>query len=349
MLPKNTRIGLLAPVTWSIPPKQYGPWEKVVGLLAKGLVQAGYTEVTVYATEAVHIAGVHLHPFINEPLGENPRSGSAAWEFLHVSCSLEHANTHQDIIHNHLNYHPLLFNSFIKPPIVTTLHGSGIEEAGKVAYSEYKNLPYVSISNAERQFVPDLNYRATVYNGLDFTHQPFVASPEPYLVHVGRMHPQKGVHSAIQLALKLSMPLYLAGLIQPEWQDYFDQQIAPFIDDKKIIFLGNLPEAKVQDLVSKATAYSGLIEWEEPFGLSIAEALSCGTPAIATPLGSHRELIQEGKTGILVRSVEEAVERFSEIKEIDRSVCRKTAQEMFSLETMTTGYLKVYQDALGIV
>lgn len=347
MLDKYTRIGLLAPITWSIPPKGYGPWEKVVANLAKGLVARGYQNVIILATKDTNVPGAEVEAIINQPLGEPAPVNHQELNTRHIEHACEFAMKHLDIIHNHFNYQPLEKLSKLSIPIVTTMHGSGFEPKSKEGYLKHRDSAYVSISDSERLFVPELNYVATVYNGINFEEFTLNASPENYLVNVGRIHPTKGVHNAVELARKLNYPLKIAGPITDDQQDYFHTKIEPFVDGKLIEYLGNLPLDEAAKLVRNATAAVGLIEWEEPFGLSVAEAMASGTPVIGTPRGSHKEIIKDGVTGILVENVDQAVARFAEVKTIDRQRCRQAAREMFSLEKMTEGYLAVYEDLLS--
>lgn len=345
MLDIATRIGILAPIAWSIPPKKYGPWEKVTYNLIKGLHKLGYQNITLFATQETSLPGVKTMGLLKQPLAESGMEAPGTWEWLHLAHACAHAGE-VDILHSHCNWKALLFSDFIRTPLVTTLHGSGIEAASAIGYRQYKHQPFVSISNAERRFVPELNYVSTVYNGIDFDEFSFGDQAEDYLVNIGRMHPEKGVHHAIALAQKLDMPLYIAGLIQEEWRDYFDNEVKPHVDDKLIHFLGNLSSAEVHTLVARARAYIGMIEWEEPFGLSIAEAMASGTPVIATPRGAHEEIIIEGQSGILVNTVQEAVKRFPEVLKIDRQLCRQTAYSIFGLEKMAADYAKAYEKIL---
>lgn len=346
MLTPDTRIGLLAPITWGIPPIGYGPWEKVVTNIARGLVSRGYTNVAVIATKQAYIPGTKTVAVIEKPLGESSPQNVLELNRQHIQFAGEYAKNNLDIIHNHFNFQPLDRLSQLPIPVVTTMHGSGIEPAAKDGYGRHKDLPFVSISNAERQFVPELNYVATVYNGIDFDEFPFQQSPDKYLVNIGRIHPTKGVHHAVELARRLNWPLKIAGLIAADQQDYFDKKIKPFLNND-IEYLGPLPADEVSILVRNATAAVGLIEWEEPFGLSVAEAMASGTPVIGTPRGAHKEIIKDGLTGILVDNVDEAVNRFSEVAAISRQGSRQTAKQLFSLEVMTENYINVYQKLLG--
>jgi glycosyltransferase involved in cell wall biosynthesis len=341
MLPKNTRIGLLAPISWPIPPHSYGAWERVVTNLANGLVEKGYKNVTLFATKQAKIKKVKTVALIDKPLG-NSKKNRRVSELLHIAYSLSAAKV--DILHNHFNYHPLLFSKFVNFPIVTTMHGSGMEAESKIGYSYYYRLPFVSISDFERSFVPKLNYIATVYNSVDEKTFKFNPRPKEYLVNAGRIHPTKGVHNAISLAKKVKIPIYLAGPVDSP--EYFEKQIKPFIDNKTVIYLGNLTARLLAKLVAFAKALVALTEWGEPFGLSVAEAMYCGTPVIASNRGSHVEIVKEGLTGIRADSTTEAIKKFHQIDSVDREKCRKTAVELFSISTMTEGYLKAYSSLI---
>ncbi|MBP9762833.1 glycosyltransferase family 4 protein [Patescibacteria group bacterium] len=348
MLPKTTKIGLLSPITWPIPPVAYGAWETVVTNLARGLVKKGYTDITLFATKQAAIPGVKTVGFLDQPLGTHPKAGARAYELEQARFAIAEADRLKlDVLHNHFNYPPLLFQQASSTPMVTTLHGSAIEPDALAAYQLYRHKPYVSISNAERSFAPDLNYLATVYNAIDTT--TFVYQPQPgsYLVQTGRIHPTKGVHQAIRLAKAVKRSLYLAGPIENDQQTYFDEQIKPFIDGVNVIYLGNISPLEVAKLVSHAYAFVALIDWEEPFGLSVVEAMACGTPVIGMRRGAQVETILEGETGLLVSSVEEAIERFSEVERIDRAQCSDKTVKCFSIDAMTDGYLAVYERLLS--
>ena len=346
MLKIDTAIGLFAPITWPIPPKGYGPWEKVVTNIARGLVARGYENVTIIATKEAKVPGAKTVAVIEKPFGEPLPNNIADYNRQHIEFAFDYAKNNLDIIHNHFNFHPLDLLAQLPIPLVTTMHGSGLEPAGKEGYGRHRDLAYVSISNAERQFVPELNYVATVYNGIDFDEFPFQPIAKKYLVNIGRVHPTKGVHHAVRLALKVGWPLKIAGFIAPDQQEYFDQKIKPYLNDD-IEYLGELSTAEVVGLVGQATAAVGLIEWEEPFGLSVAEAMASGTPVIGTPRGAHKEIIFDGLTGIIVNDATEAAKRFDEVTRIDRASCRQKASETFSLPIMIDGYLSVYEQLLS--
>ncbi len=345
MLPKDTRIGLLAPITWEIPPQKYGPWELAVTNLANGLVKYGYTNVTLYATKEARIPGVNNQSIISHPFGGTDALDKHAQELLHIAHSMRHAEKHCDLIHNHLDYYPVAFSPFISAPFITTLHGLGQNPNANTVFLAHKDLPYVSISNAERRQLPTLNYVSTIYHGIDFSEFKLSPNPQDYLVYTGRIHPEKGVHLAIKLAKRLGKSIFIAGIVQPEMQNYFQTVIVPELNESTV-YLGNLGRREIAELVGSAEAYIGLIDVDEAFGFSIAEAIACGTPAVATPRGSHVELIRPGETGILVNSLDEAVARYGEVLKIDRTQCREVGKTMFSIETMVEGYLAVYEKVL---
>lgn len=347
MLPKNTRIGILAPIAWDIPAQSYAPWERVVYNLGKGLVAEGYTHITLFSTKEAYIPGVKTVSLFSEPHRDRFPEKTRAYELLHIAHSLKHAVEHCDIIHNNLNYHPLLFSSLIDIPIITTLHGSSAEPEAQEGYRAYKHLPFVSSSTSERTILPELNYVATIPHPIDFEKCALGAKTKtPYLAYAGRLHPTKGIVEAIELATRVNIPLRLAGPIPAGQESYFKNFIEPAMKNGRVVWLGNLAPKEVHTLISGALAYIGLINFEEPFGLSIAEAMASGTPVIGTPRGSQKELIIDGVTGILVDSVSEAAERFTEILTIDRKRCRASAQERFNIPVVAKKYLDVYEAVL---
>src|SRR6266498_2798 len=347
MLDKKTRIGLLAPINWSIPPVSYGPWEQDIADIITGLKQIGYHNIILFATKETYIPGVKTIAIIDKPFGDRDVRGQHAWELIHIAHAMKMAENEVDILNNHFNYMPLLFSEFTSKPVVTTLHGCGAEETPSEAFRYYRHLPYISISDAERKNVPELNYVATVYNPINFDQFSFSpVKPGEYLVTMGRMHPNKGIHNSIALAKALNKPLYLAGPIQPESQSYFDTRVAPFIDNKQIFYLGNISSSEVHSWVSRAKAFVGMIEWDEPFGRSIAESMACGTPVIATPMGAHSELVRDGISGIIVKSVEEATKRFHEIESIDREKCRVAAERLYSIPRVAHSLVNAFEKVL---
>ena len=344
MLPYNTRIAFLAPISHPIPPVGYSPYELDIYDLARGLVELGYRDITLYTDLSSTIPGVKTVGIIEHPLSIVPQTNPRQAEEDHVRFALDHARKNADIIHNHMNYWPLLTPEAEGQAIITTLHGAGVEADAKAGYREAAARPYIAMSAYERTIIPELNYVATIANPIDtdtFTAGDGPAA-EPYLVNVGRINPIKGIHNAIDLARRVHMPLKLAGPVSTEHQGYFDEVVAPAIADGTVEYLGNLNPLAVRDLIAGATAFVGLIEWEEPFGRAVAEAMSCGTPVIVTPRGAHVETVKDGVSGILVGSAAEAAERFDEIALIDRAAVRRWAVDHFSIPAICRSHAEAF-------
>jgi glycosyltransferase involved in cell wall biosynthesis len=333
------KIAILSPIAWRTPPLKYGPWEQVASNIAEGLIEQGI-DVTLFATGNSKTKG--KLQFISETAyAENPSIEPKVWECLHISNLMEQSNDF-DIIHNNFDFLPLSYSRLIKTPMITTIHGFSSPKILPV-YKKYNaNNSYVSISNSDRS--PELDYIATVYNGIntdDFTFRPI---SKDYLLFFGRIHPEKGTYESIQIAKKSGRKLIISGLIQD--QEYFETKIKPFINNDDIIYVGNSGPAERDKLLGNAFALLHPVSFNEPFGLSVAEAMLCGTPVVAFSRGSMPELIDNTKTGFLVNTIDEAVNAVKNIESIDRAYCRKWANSKFSREKMIEGYLNVYRKIL---
>ncbi len=252
-------------------------------------------------------------------------------------------NAHKyDIIHNHYDFLPLTFSKLISTPMVTTIHGFSSEKIVSV-YKKYNtHTNYVSISNSNRH--KELDYIATVYNGIDGDCFDFKEQANNYLLFFGRIHPDKGTHDAIEIAKQLNKRLIIAGLIQDE--KYFEKKIKPHIDGCQIIYVGNADSKQRNTLLGGAEALLHPIHFDEPFGLSVVESMFCGAPVIAYNRGAMSELIENGVNGYLVNNIDEAVHSYHKIKEIDRKKCEIAARNKFSKETMSKEYINVYKNIL---
>lgn len=332
------KVAVLAPVAWRTPPRHYGPWEQMASNLTEGLVSKGI-EVTLFATSD-SITAAKLEAVINKGYEEDKMVDAKVAECLHISNLMEKANQF-DLIHNHFDFLPLTYSGLIKTPLITTIHGFSSEKILSVYQKYNASSHYVSISNNNRH--PSLKYLATVYNGIQTNNFDFNASPEDYLLFFGRIHPDKGTWEAIQIALKAKRRLVIAGIIQD--QNYYNEKIEPLLNDE-IKFVGAAGPEKRNELLGKAYALLHPINFEEPFGLSVAEAMFCGTPVIAFRKGAMPELIKDGETGFLVNDVDEAVKAVSELPSIDRLACRKWAIENFSQEKMVADYISLYHQIL---
>ncbi len=333
------KVAMLSPVAWRTPPEKYGPWELVTSNITEALVDAGI-DVTLFAT-GDSVTKAKLEYCIDKGYGDNGLADAKVCECLHISNLFEKAASF-DIIHNNYDFLPLTYSSLAKTPMITTIHGFSSPLIVPV-YKKYNhNNYYVSISNSNRH--PELNYVATVYNGIntgDFTFNP---QQGEYLLFFGRIHPEKGTLEAIQLAKRCGRKLVIAGLIQDA--DYYNNQVLPHIDNEHIIYAGNCAPAERDELLGNAFALLHLISFEEPFGLSVVEAMCCGTPVIAFNKGAMPEIIQQGKTGFMVDSFEEATSCIDKIETIDRFNCRQWVMNNFSREKMAASYLDIYLQIL---
>lgn len=334
------KIAVLAPVAWRTPPRHYGPWEQMASNLTEGLSKAGI-DVTLFATGDSVTSG-KLDAVISEGYEENRNQDAKVVECLHISNLMEKAGNF-DLIHNHYDFLPLSYSGLIKTPMITTIHGFSSEKIIPV-YQKYNDHgSYVSISDSDRH--PSLKYLKTVYNGIDTSGFVFNERPEGYLLFFGRIHPHKGTAEAIQIAIESGRKLLIAGIIQD--QEYFNERVAPFLN-ADIEFLGAAGPEQRNEVLRGASALLHPISFEEPFGLSVAEAMLCGTPVIAYQRGSMPELIKHGKTGFLVKDVEEAVAAVGQLETIDRAACREWAISRFSQERMVKDYISLYHQLLSV-
>ncbi len=337
---ENIKIAVLSPACWRTPPRKYGPWEQVASNIAEGLVARGY-DVTLFAT-ADSMTNGKLETVCDQPYGEHPEMDTKVCECLHISHFMEMAHRF-DILHNNYDFLPLTYSQLIKTPMVTTIHGFSSQKIIPV-YKKYNDTSYyVSISNSDRS--RELDYIATVYNGIQPEGFHFQETPDDYLLYFGRIHPEKGTYEAIQIALKAGRRLIISGLIQDE--EYYKAKVKPYLDDKHIIYVGNSGPKRRNELLGRAYALLHPISFEEPFGLSVAEAMMCGTPVVAFSRGSMPELVVESKTGFLVHSIDEAVAVLPAIENIRRPDCRRHAMKNFSIDKMVDGYLEVYRRILS--
>jgi len=327
------RVAVLSPVAWRTPPRQYGAWETVASNITEGLVSRGW-DVTLFATRD-SITRAHLHAVIDRGYEEDRTVDPKIAEYLHISEVFEHA-AEFDLIHSHYDFMALSYSRLVTTPVLTTIHGFSSSQIMPV-YEKYRDGYFVSISNSDRS--PGLNYVATVYNGIDLSLYPLQESRGGDLIFLGRIHPDKGVHLAIEVARLSGLPLLIAGIIQD--QNYFRDRVAPHLDSQ-ISYIGPVDVAGKNELFARARALLHLNTIPERFGLVLVEANAAGVPVIAMDLGSCREVIQHGQTGFLVNNVEEAARALQRVSEIDRATCRRRVDQCFSVETMVEGYERVY-------
>ena len=333
------RVAVLSPVAWRTPPRHYGPWEQIASNIAEGLVKRGL-DVTLFATGDSITSG-KLDAICKKGYEEDRSQDAKVLECLHISNLMEKASGF-DIIHNNFDFLPLTYCGLIKTPMITTIHGFSSQKIIPV-YKKYNAVShYVSISDADRS--PELKYIATVYNGIDTRDFEFVPVPGDYLLYFGRIHYDKGTAEAIEIAKKSNRRLLIAGIIQDE--SYYKEKIEPQLNDQ-IVYIGHADPDKRRELLGKATALLHPINFNEPFGLSVAEAMLCGTPVIAFNKGAMPELIKHNETGFLVNNMAEAIAAVDQISHISRQNCHQWASSMFSAEKMVDDYLKLYQQILA--
>lgn len=336
------RVGVLAPISWRVPPRHYGPWERVVSLLVEGLVERG-VDVTLFAT-ADSLTAARLESVCPRPLSEDPSLDPKVWEGLHIAHAFERTRElGLDLLHNHYDFLPLTYTRLVPTPVVTTIHGFSSERIVPV-YERYNDrVAYVSISDADRH--PSLRYAATVHHGIaleEFTPRDV---PGEYLLFFGRIHPDKGVSEAIEVARRAGRPIVLAGIIHDE--DYFAREVAPHVDDDRVRYVGSVGPKDRDELLGGAYALLHLVNFAEPFGLSMIEAMACGTPVIARPRGSVREVVEEGRTGFIVDDVSSAVDAVARAGALDRRAIRARCAERFSRDRMVDEYLRVYEQVMA--
>jgi len=332
------KVALLGPIAWRTPPLHYGPWELITSLLAEGLTARG-VDVTLFATlDSVTKAALDgVSPTGYE---ESAELDGRVWEALHVSHALSRSGEF-DLVHNHLDWLPLAFSRHCAAPLLTTIHGfSG--ESILPAY-ERANSSYVAISDSDRS--PRLSYVGTVHHGVDLSALPVSLAPLSDLVAFGRIHPDKGTDLAIEIAARAGRRLILCGIVQD--RVFFETAVAPKIDGDRVVYLGSVGPADRGRILGSGAALLHPIRFAEPFGLSVVEAMACGTPVVAYRKGSMPEVVDEGVTGRLVTGVGEAVAAVDGIDAIDRAGCARRARERFSAGRMVDDYLTIYRKIVG--
>jgi glycosyltransferase involved in cell wall biosynthesis len=338
MTKMKNRIAVLSPVAWRTPPRQYGAWETVASNITEGLVARGW-DVTLFATgDSVTQAG--LHAVVDRGYEEDSTVDPKVAEYLHISEAFEMAADF-DLIHSHYDFMALTYTRLISTPVLTTIHGFSSPQIMQV-YQKYRDGYFVSISDSDR--APGLNYLATVYNGIDLTLYPLQPTRGDDLIFLGRIHPDKGVHLAIEVARQSGWPLLIAGIIQDK--TYFHEQVEPHLDDRQIRYIGPVDVTGKNELFARARAVLHLNTIPERFGLVLAEANAAGVPVIAMDRGSCREVIADGRTGFLVNNVKQAVQALKRLSEIDPTACREHVQQRFSIDKMVDAYERVYDQIL---
>lgn len=329
---------MLGPIAWRTPPESYGPWERVTSLLTEGLVRRG-VEVTLFAT-GDSVTAAELDAVAPHGYAADPSMDGRVWEALHVAHALERS-WEFDLVHNQLDWLPLAFSAQWRAPLVTTIHGF----SGPAILPAYvaSTSAFVSISDADR--APELEYLATIHHGIDAGELPLVIEPDDYVVSFGRIHPDKGTATAIEIARRAGRRLVLCGLVQDA--DYFRDEVEPHVDGDHVVFLGAVGPEERARVLGHAAALLHPIDFDEPFGLSVVESMVCGTPVLAYRRGSMTEVIDEGVTGTTVTSIDEAVAALPAVIALSRRTVSEHARARFGVERMVDEYLRVYDTMLG--
>jgi glycosyltransferase involved in cell wall biosynthesis len=332
------KIAMLAPIAWRTPPRHYGPWELVTSLLTEALVARGI-DVTLFATQDSVTAG-KLAGVVPRGYEEDPGIDAKVWEYAHQSHVFSRAGEF-DLIHNQADFPAHAYAPLIDTPMVTTIHGFSSDRILPMYKPFEDRVHYVAISEADRH--PSLKYAATIHHGIRLDEFPFDAEGSDDLLFFGRMHPDKGAREAIHVAQATGRRLDLYGIVQD--RGYFEREVQPNLNDR-IVYHGPVGgDARLRALGS-AKALLHLINFDEPFGLSVIEAMACGTPVIAIDRGSMPELITS-ETGILVKSAHEAIPALAQIDQIDRAACRARIEARFSVEAMADKYITLYERILS--
>jgi glycosyltransferase involved in cell wall biosynthesis len=334
------RIAQVAPLFESVPPKLYGGTERIVSWLTEELVRLGH-DVTLFAsgdsmTTARLVAGCP------QSLRLNPQCIDQLAHHVNMLQNVFSEKDNFDLVHFHIDYLHFPLSRQARLPNVTTLHGRlDIPDLAPL-YRTFSDMPVVSISDAQRRPLPWANWQATVHHGLREDSLAFYGEPGQYLVFLGRTSPEKGLDQAIKIAKRVGMPLKIAAKIDRADEPYFETVIKPLLNDPLIEFIGEIGYSEKNAFLGNAAALLFPINWPEPFGIVMIEALACGTPVIAYPFGSVPEVIENGVTGFLVRDVKSAVKAVERISKIDRAQCRQRFEERFTLARMTQDYLAIY-------
>jgi glycosyltransferase involved in cell wall biosynthesis len=337
------RIAQIAPLFESVPPTSYGGTERVVSYLTEALVEAGHN-VTLFAS-GDSITAARLIPCCSRALRTDPDcTNHLVHPVRQIELVLRHAHEF-DLMHFHSDFLHFPFSRRSAVPHVTTLHGRLDIPDLVPLYQDFADIPVASISNAQRAPLPWLDWRATVYHGLP----PRLYAPGEgrggYLAFLGRVSPEKRVDRAIEIARRVGMPLRVAAKVDQVDRRYFEE-IQPMFHDPLVTFVGEIGEVEKEDFLGNAYALLFPIDWPEPFGLAMIEAMACGTPVIAFRRGSVPEVVDDGVTGFVVDDLAEAVAAVGRIENLTRRRVREVFERRFSVASMMAGYLEVYRGLL---
>ncbi|WP_370312100.1 glycosyltransferase family 4 protein [Sagittula sp.] len=342
------KIAQIAPLEESCPPRLYGGTERIVSYLTEELVRQGH-EVTLFASGDSRTKA-HLVPCSKEALRLDPNvKNSLPW---HVAM-LEEVRLRADefdVLHFHIDFLHYPMARAFADRMVTTMHGRLDGPDLRPFYATFPNYPLVSISDDQRRPLPFVNWAGTVYHGLPKTLLPFTERPNgDYLAFLGRISPEKRPDRAIEIAARAGMPLKIAAKIGDADRKYWEEIIAPMVDaHDNVEFIGEINEKQKAEFLGNARALLFPVDWPEPFGLVMIEAMACGTPVIAWANGSVPEIVEPGLTGYVVHSLEDAVAAVSKLDRISRGIVRETFEERFTADRMARDYVEIYRGLPGV-
>lgn len=344
------RIAQIAPLWELVPPRAYGGTELVAHLLTEGLVARGH-EVTLFAAAGSQTSG-ELRTYtpkalreLDEDIKRDKTHCTVMSSELRMLQDVFQQAGEFDVIHNHMGFQPLPFADFVETPVVTTLHNALAPEPVHTLFMRNAHQPYISISDYQQRLWPELNYAATIYHGIDLKRfQPcFIHDGKEYLAFLGRLSPEKGPQHAIRIAKALDMKLILAGKVDRVDKFFYERELANQIDGEQISYIGELGHDAKVEFLKNAAACLCPIEWPEPFGLVMIEAMACGTPVFALRDGSVPEVVDHGFSGYVADSVDELTEAVRGYAAFDRRMVRKIAEDRFSVERMVDDHERVYE------
>lgn len=338
---KKLRIAQVAPLIERVPPKKYGGTERVVYYLTEGLVEKGH-DVTLFAS-GDSLTSARLVSPVSESLRLGRKAHSPMFVSMMMLGTLFEKMAHEfDIIHSHIEYLTLPYASRSQVPVVMTMHGRLDVGDYRDLLNRYSGLCYVSISDAQRGPVPDINWVKTVYHGYPASCFEYNEYPEDYFLYLGRFSEEKKPEQAIMLARACRVPLKIAAKIDPSDKNYFEKKVRPLLDDPLIEYVGEVDDIRKRTLLKNARALLNPIDWPEPFGLVMIESLASGTPVIVRNCGSAPEVVTHGKTGFVCQSKLDFVQAIRSIGTISRKSCRDEFLRRFTSGTMVDQYEEVY-------
>jgi glycosyltransferase involved in cell wall biosynthesis len=362
---RRLRIGMLAPVSWPVPPEGYGPWELVVANLTEELVARGH-RVILYAAAgsktSAELVETVPHAFSLWPPEDreapeqlDPQSGLLTGppnfrvlEQQHIAICMEAAAGGKfDLVHSHLHVHSMVFSRLIPCPMLFTLHGAAWARAIHPVLERYREQPVVSLSEAERRFKPDLNYVGTIPNGIRLDRFPLCREKDDFLLFAGRLAPEKGAAEAVEIARRTGRRLRMVGMIEPKYAEYFARRIKPHLDGRQIEYLGMLSQEALAREYQRAAAVVFPTTWAEPCGMVALEAMACGTPILGSRSGYLVELVEEGRTGFLFDTLDEAVRGVDRLAVIRPEDCRARIESRHSAAAMTDAYERIYYQLMN--